>query len=123
MPEKWTKRSRPPSSGVMKPKPLSSENHLTVPVLTDDAFPLDRPSAGPVGENVSAYCGRAQGPSSGRRSAAQRLRRGGDLVPVARPRRPGQAERVAGVARDHVQVEVEDRLPRRAPARVQEVDA
>src|SRR4051794_41970048 len=36
MPEKWTKRSRPPSSGVMKPKPFSSENHLTVPVLTDE---------------------------------------------------------------------------------------
>src|SRR5262245_2147750 len=31
-PEKWTKRSRPPSSGVMKPKPFSSLNHLTVPV-------------------------------------------------------------------------------------------
>src|SRR3954452_8841735 len=28
----WTKRSLPPSSGVMKPKPLSSLNHLTVPV-------------------------------------------------------------------------------------------
>src|SRR5215211_2359573 len=32
MPLKWTNRSRPPSSGVMKPKPLSSLNHLTVPV-------------------------------------------------------------------------------------------
>src|SRR4051794_16478023 len=28
----WTKRSLPPSSGAMKPKPLSSLNHLTVPV-------------------------------------------------------------------------------------------
>src|SRR5881392_1514258 len=28
----WTKRSLPPSSGVMKPKPLSLLNHLTVPV-------------------------------------------------------------------------------------------
>jgi hypothetical protein len=28
----WTKRSLEPSSGVMKPKPLSSLNHLTVPV-------------------------------------------------------------------------------------------
>src|SRR5688572_21976848 len=35
IPEKWTKRSRPPSSGVMNPNPLSSENHLTVPVPTD----------------------------------------------------------------------------------------
>src|SRR3954447_3327046 len=36
IPEKWTKRSRPPPSGVIKPKPFSSENHLTVPVPTDD---------------------------------------------------------------------------------------
>src|SRR3954463_5974841 len=28
----WTKRSLPGSSGVMKPKPFSSLNHLTVPV-------------------------------------------------------------------------------------------
>src|SRR3954466_1861885 len=28
----WTKRSFEPSSGVMKPKPFSSLNHLTVPV-------------------------------------------------------------------------------------------
>src|SRR4051812_42564178 len=32
MPVWWTKRSLPPSSGVMKPKPLSSLNHFTVPV-------------------------------------------------------------------------------------------
>src|SRR5215216_7406366 len=32
MPEKWTKRSLPGSSGVMNPKPLSSLNHFTVPV-------------------------------------------------------------------------------------------
>src|SRR4051794_37431035 len=30
-----TKRSLPPSSGVMKPKPLSLLNHLTVPVAMD----------------------------------------------------------------------------------------
>src|SRR3954467_2084698 len=30
--EKCAKRSLPPSSGVMKPKPLESLNHLTVPV-------------------------------------------------------------------------------------------
>src|ERR1700744_575060 len=30
----WTNRSRLPSSGVMKPKPFSSLNHLTVPVAT-----------------------------------------------------------------------------------------
>src|SRR6185369_12947999 len=30
--EKWAKRSSPPPSGVMKPKPFASLNHLTVPV-------------------------------------------------------------------------------------------
>src|SRR4051794_19358874 len=32
MPLWWTKRSLPPPSGVTKPKPLSSLNHLTTPV-------------------------------------------------------------------------------------------
>src|SRR5665647_2060514 len=31
--EKCANRSLPPPSGVMKPKPLASLNHLTVPVL------------------------------------------------------------------------------------------
>src|SRR5947209_2315925 len=39
MPVKWTNRSRPPSSGVMKPKPLSSLNHLTVPVAMNFPSP------------------------------------------------------------------------------------
>src|SRR5215210_7512446 len=62
MPEKWTNRSRPPSSGVMKPKPLSSENHLTVPDAITSSSPLlaelccpsdDRPSpAGPDADNA-----------------------------------------------------------------------
>src|SRR5437667_1291306 len=30
--EKWAKRSSPPPSGVMNPKPFASLNHLTVPV-------------------------------------------------------------------------------------------
>src|SRR4051812_17230868 len=34
MPEKCTNASLPPSSGVMNPKPFSSENHLTTPVAT-----------------------------------------------------------------------------------------
>src|SRR6185312_13523628 len=33
MAEKWTNASAPPSSGAMKPKPLASLNHLTVPKL------------------------------------------------------------------------------------------
>src|SRR5690349_19501824 len=32
MEEWWAKRSLPPSSGVMNPKPLESLNHFTVPV-------------------------------------------------------------------------------------------
>src|SRR5688572_17136102 len=34
----WAKRSLPPSSGVMKPKPFASLNHFTVPVAI--AFPI-----------------------------------------------------------------------------------
>src|SRR5690242_18999131 len=33
MAEWWTKQSFSPPSGVMKPKPLASLNHLTVPVV------------------------------------------------------------------------------------------
>src|SRR5829696_1943207 len=71
MPEKWTNRSRPPSSGVMKPKPLSSENHLTVPDAITSSSPLlaglfrpidDRPDRPvPTLTTLSAYLRRAQG--------------------------------------------------------------
>src|SRR3954453_18484672 len=44
MPEWWTKRSAPWSSGVMNPKPLSSLNHFTVPVAI---WPLHCAFAGP----------------------------------------------------------------------------
>src|SRR3954447_26253640 len=36
----WAKRSLPPPSGVMKPKPLPSSNHFTVPVSIVMVFPL-----------------------------------------------------------------------------------
>src|SRR3954452_17522517 len=39
MPVWWTKRSLPPSSGVTKPKPFSSLNHLTVPVAILESPP------------------------------------------------------------------------------------
>src|ERR671924_665898 len=105
MPVKCTKRSRPPSSGVMNPKPLSSLNHLTVPVPTDEPHLLPpRPvGAGPDGENVSGLTHRLQPESRGQLS-----RSGRDLVAVARTGHPGQPQRVAVVARDHVHVEVED---------------
>src|SRR4029078_12787985 len=47
MPEKWTKASFPPSSGVMKPKPFSSLNHLTTPVAIQHLL-----TAGPMREVV-----------------------------------------------------------------------
>src|SRR5205085_193087 len=46
-----------------------------------------------------------------------------DLVAVARRRVPRQPQRVPRVARDHVDVEVEDGLPGRLPARVEQVHA
>src|SRR4051794_38973077 len=53
MPEWWTKRSAPWSSGVMNPKPLSSLNHFTVPVAIWPlhcafAEPHARPGSGNV---------------------------------------------------------------------------
>ena len=38
--EKWANKSSPPSSGVMKPKPLESLNHLTVPVAIKRTFKI-----------------------------------------------------------------------------------
>src|SRR3990170_7259714 len=38
--EKCAKRSSPPSVGVMKPKPLESLNHFTVPVAITDFLQL-----------------------------------------------------------------------------------
>src|SRR3954469_8462894 len=45
--EKWAKRSSPPPSGLMKPKPLESLNHFTVPVLI--AFPFVNSPVDPRG--------------------------------------------------------------------------
>src|SRR5690606_20483085 len=38
MAEKWTNTSSLPSSGAMKPKPLASLNHFTVPKLMNNLF-------------------------------------------------------------------------------------
>src|SRR5262245_58943818 len=125
MPLKWTKRSRPPPSGVMNPNPFSSENHLTVPVPTDD------PTCCSALWNAALIStGRCAGPNDRRPytdGALPRkdrrppivwrcllaLQRGGrrDLVAVARRGVPRELQRVARVARDHMHVEVEDRLP------------
>src|SRR5437763_5234237 len=111
MPEKWTKRSRPPSSGVMKPKPLSSLNHLTVPVAMHFPSLLLGAVGPPRGASINA----------GTVSPPQLLCRGGDLVRITGFWRPGQPQRVIVVARDHVHVEVKDGLPGGRAAGVQQV--
>ena len=78
MPLKWTNRSRPPSSGVMKPKPLSSLNHLTVPVA------IYSPS------KRLAFAGRpapaARPNSDGRKYQGTAVRRSRRLVAAREPR-------------------------------------
>ena len=54
--------SSPPSSGTMKPKPLSTENHLTLPVQTSPASP-------PSVESITRATRRAR---TGARAAARR---------------------------------------------------
>src|SRR5215218_9854702 len=140
MPEKWTKRSRPPSSGVMKPNPLSSENHLTVPVAMPciDSTCCGLRAARPEAQMTT---GRRAGPdpdkpmqfrSSDARAtfnvalgalSAELLGGFGDLVGVARSGMPRQPQRVGLEAWDDVHVEVEDGLPGRRAARVDQVDA
>src|SRR5262245_16820581 len=56
-------------------------------------------------------------------SAPQLRSYSGQLTLLRLERLPGQAQGVVEVARDHVQVEVEDRLPSGGLAGVQEVDA
>src|SRR5947209_1580846 len=127
MPLKWTNRSRPPSSGVMKPKPLSSLNHLTVPVAMYSPSPAFCPVVPePLLDARNRI--RASGVATGdipapARGSSERFRGGGDLVAIARTGGPGQPEWIAVVARDDVKVKVKDRLPRRGPARVQDVHA
>src|SRR5215213_1570772 len=74
MPEKWTKASFPPSSGVMNPKPFSSLNHFTTPVaiqhlltltihmrevvLPGTAFPHAQPALGGGQRQVYTRLGR-----------------------------------------------------------------
>src|SRR5436305_10455365 len=123
MPLKWTNKSRPPSSGVMKPKPLSSLNHLTVPVGIYSHFTLKH--VGLV-RSPDRTAKTYQGPFSDvlwRSPLAQLGGDGGNLVHVAFGRSPRKPQGVGGVARDHVDVEMEHGLPGRAPARVEQVDA
>src|SRR3954470_5685454 len=105
MPVKWTNKSRPPSSGVMKPKPLSSENHLTVPVPTDTPRLLPRRGPEPRAalnddRLLPALTWRTY---PGYDSACKRyltrelLRHRGDLVTVPRRRHPREPQGVGVV--------------------------
>src|SRR5205807_1423248 len=132
IPVKCTNRSRPPSSGVMKPKPLSSLNHLTVPVAmysplmpllsdTSGRPPRASSNAGKLARRVaSGLLGKlavsrlTRGrPASVRRprparGSPERVGRGGDLLRIPLSRGPRQAQGVALIAGDHVEMEVKD---------------
>src|SRR5262247_1223606 len=76
MAEKWAKRSLPPSSGVMNPKPFASLNHFTLPVaMSLNSWKLKRrsrlfraPLAGTMikGGNLTATTGAALGGEEGK---------------------------------------------------------
>src|SRR5258705_13741438 len=70
--EKCANRSSPPPSGVMKPKPLASLNHLTVPVAIS-VIPQEK-------EKIS---GRCPGPCFDLKEKRQRLQRGRVSVSAA----------------------------------------
>src|ERR1039457_1706173 len=73
--EWWTNRSRPPSSGVMKPKPFSSLNHLTVPVA------IDSPSAQRALEPIRA----PNGPDHGQKPIREGCHPTGSMADRAAP--------------------------------------
>src|SRR3954451_20427798 len=102
MPVWWTKRSLPGSSGVMKPKPLSSLNHLTVPVamsggpswdigaaITEGAQKATTRNAGTTCVGVVPDCGRVKDTvRRGRRAVRRRGRALAGAGPPARGGRP-----------------------------------
>src|SRR5260370_2500516 len=60
MAEKWTNTSAVPSSGAMKPKPLSALNHFTVPVAISSS-----PLSVMLRRDLAAPTGRLPRPGSG----------------------------------------------------------
>src|SRR3954469_18803245 len=88
-----------------------------------------RPAGGPVPTRGDAIHGHGTGATGVGQTWALRclrgelLRRGRDLVAVSWSGLPRQPQRVSVVARDHVQMEVEDRLPGLRAAGVDEVHA
>src|SRR5579884_258645 len=93
MPEKWTNRSRPPSSGVMKPKPLSSLNHFTVPVaITSPCTPAcEHVQMAPRSTSKRGYRSRARGRTPARETSwsAPRRRPRSDTAPGSAPSAAG----------------------------------
>src|SRR3954452_4483535 len=72
----WTKRSLLPSSGVMKPKPFSSLNHLTVPCAMYFLHGVFRAASAVVAQRqpsasaCTAFAGRVPGPNFAHRTTA-----------------------------------------------------
>src|SRR4051794_23806219 len=70
----WTKRSLLPSSGVMKPKPFSSLNHLTVPCAMYFLHGVLRAASAVVAQRqpsasaCTAFAGRVPGPNFAHRT-------------------------------------------------------
>src|SRR5918996_4269725 len=93
---KWTKTSFEPSSGVMKPYPFSSLNHLTVPVAIQSHLPqqirnkFGRRCGTPVLVRASAETVAASVPACGEEYSSLGLHLGellgGEVAPVAADR-------------------------------------
>src|SRR5215210_6509867 len=73
IPEKCTKASFPPSSGVMNPKPFSSLNHFTTPVAIQHLLTLNLYARGGAAGHCLPACSTA--PRAGQRGVY--TRRGG----------------------------------------------
>src|SRR4051794_41829219 len=106
----------------MKPKPLSSLNHFTVPVGTAAPSCCARSCESRctlVSRTTPAWAG----PTRTKLPATQVARHGRKLVLAGLARAHRELERVVVVARDHVDVAVEYRLPGGRLAAVEQVHA
>src|SRR4051794_28853797 len=108
MPVWWTKRSLPGSSGVMKPKPLSSLNHLTVPVASlasllglsvlrsrRGAHEATTRTLARLGSGGDPRCGREKHSDAARRAHARRAATAARAGREGRPARARSARQAA----------------------------
>src|SRR5579884_359451 len=115
MPLKWTNRSRPPSSGVMNPNPLSSLNHFTVPVAMCLPFGLlvlksgCPPGPDPTPENLA---GSPTGEGRVARTVGEERVHGGAQVAGVEERSGNRRHSLVGPLHPAVEV-LADHLPRR----------